>query len=227
MSRVYAVVEGHTEQAFVENVLAPWLGEKGVFICASLIGKPGHKGGRVEYVRGKSDILEFCTKEKTTFITTMIDFFRLPSSWPGRDQADSAHHDSKAQIVESAIHEDICKSLGDSFNSSRFISYVQMYEFEALLFSQPEIIADVTGEIKLAPQLAEIRQAFKTPEHINDAPTTAPSKRIESLVSTYKKRTDGRIAAEKIGMDRMLAECPHFAGWVERLLATNSTEPAN
>ena len=226
MSSGLAIVEGYTEHEFVKFVLAPWLGERGVFLTAPVLGKAGHKGGIREYERTKPELIEYC-KRSDVFITTMFDFFRMPLSWPGRAQANSANHDSKARIVEVAIHEDICESMGDSFNSSRFTPYVQMYEFEALLFSQPEIIADVTGEIKLAPQLAEIRQAFKTPEHINDAPTTAPSKRIESLVSTYKKRTDGRIAAEKIGMDRMLAECPHFAGWVERLLATNSTEPAN
>ena len=45
MSRVYALVEGQTEQALVRDILAPALSILGVYLSAVLVGEPGHKGG--------------------------------------------------------------------------------------------------------------------------------------------------------------------------------------
>ena len=53
MSRVSLVVlcEGATEKYFVRNVLAPYLGDKGIDVSAPLIGTSGHKGGKVSFER--------------------------------------------------------------------------------------------------------------------------------------------------------------------------------
>ena len=67
--------------------------------------------------------------------------------------------------------------------------------------------------------MAAIRGAFATPEHINNSPQTAPSKRILALVPHYKKTVDGPLIAEDIGLDAIRAQCPHFNNWIERLLA--------
>jgi hypothetical protein len=40
MSRVHVLAEGPTEQAFVRELLAPTLGEVGVFITASVVVEP-------------------------------------------------------------------------------------------------------------------------------------------------------------------------------------------
>ena len=45
MSRVLLLVEGQTERAIAEAVLAPHLAEKGVWLYPRIVGKPGHKGG--------------------------------------------------------------------------------------------------------------------------------------------------------------------------------------
>ena len=47
MTRVYIVVEGQTEEAFLADVLGPVLNASGVSPFACLIGRPGHKGGSV------------------------------------------------------------------------------------------------------------------------------------------------------------------------------------
>lgn len=218
MSRVLAVVEGQTEQTFVRQVLAPWLGERGVFLSARLVGKPGKKGGVGEYPRAKKDMLALLKQEPTTIVTTMFDFYRMPGSWPGRDQARTAPYDQKASIVQSGILADITAALGQSFNPSRFVPYVQMYEYEALLFTKPTIIADVVNNPDIAASLVAIRGQFRTPEEINDSPTTAPSKRIERLHPTYEKPLHGSIAAQRIGIEALLAECLHFQEWVMGLI---------
>ena len=41
---VIAIVEGKTEQIFIESILAPYLGYKGIGIRATQVSKPGQKG---------------------------------------------------------------------------------------------------------------------------------------------------------------------------------------
>ena len=61
--------------------------------------------------------------------------------------------------------------------------YIQQYEFEGLLFADVEAfggLVDVPDESIAA--LRRIRGQFPTPEGINDAPNTAPSKRIVGAI---------------------------------------------
>ncbi len=222
MSRIYAIVEGQTEQVFVREVLAPWLGVHNVFLSAKLIGGTKRKGGIGRYESSKRQILNLCNQELDVFFTTMLDFYGMPPNWPGRIAADTANHEQKATVVQTAIHSDICQSLGDAFNPVRFIPYVQMHEFEALLYCSPEITAEELGDTQLAPKLIEIRNQFTSPEHINDDIATAPSKRIESIFGSFDKPTYGSKITERIGIETLMAHCPLFAEWVQRLLATNS-----
>ncbi|MEA2085388.1 MAG: hypothetical protein U9O82_14345 [Thermodesulfobacteriota bacterium] len=50
---IYIVVEGPTEQTFVRDVLAPQMAHKGIYLHTALIGKPGHKGGNIQFDRAK------------------------------------------------------------------------------------------------------------------------------------------------------------------------------
>lgn len=54
MTRVTVVVEGQTEEAFVNEVLAAALWPHGVHLTPILLGVPGHKGGRPNYARVKT-----------------------------------------------------------------------------------------------------------------------------------------------------------------------------
>lgn len=219
MSRVIAVVEGQTEQGFVRDVLAPWLGARGVYLTGRLVGKPGHKGGVGEYHRSRRDVLLLLKQEETTFITTMFDFYGMPDSWPGRAKARKAAFSDKAHIVEEAFRKDIIDELGSSFDQNRFIPYVQMHEFEALLFSHPPTICEVLRAPDSEDDVQAVRDKFSTPEEINDNPNTAPSRRLIDLFADYRKRLHGLIAANRIGIETMLAECPHFAEWLSTLKA--------
>jgi hypothetical protein len=223
MSRVIAFVEGQTEQGFVRDVLAPFLAVKNVYMTARLVGKPGHKGGDCRYARAKQDILLLLRQEHDTVVTTMFDFYALPDSWPGRNEARQAPFDRKAGIVEAAVKTDIVEELGSSFDESRFHPYLQMHEFEALLFSQPATICAVLRSAGKEEEIQAIRDKFQNPEKINDNAATAPSKRLEQVFADYRKRIHGLIAAQRIGIDVMRNDCPHFAEWLtmlERLSAT-------
>lgn len=217
MGRVIAVVEGQTEQTFVRVVLAPYLEGKGVWIDARLVGKPGHKGGVGAYASARQDMLLLLRQESTTTVTTMFDFYGMPNSWPGRVDSGTKAPAQRAACVEDGIRKDIERELGGRFDCRRFIPYVQMHEFEAILFSHPAMICDVLGCAEVESRIQAIRDAFTTPEDINDNPNTAPSKRLEALLSGYNKRTNGVIAASRIGLETIRSQCPHFSQWVGKL----------
>lgn len=217
MNRVIAVVEGQTEQGFVREVLAPYLAVHGVSLTARLVGKPGHKGGVGAYQRARRDILLLLRQESDTVVTTMFDFYGMPNSWPGRQTAKAAPAAEKAAIVENAIRHDILQELGTSTSERRFYPYVQMHEFESLLFCDPATTCAVLRSAKSALSVQAIRDSFSTPEEINDDPNTAPSRRLERLFRAYRKRLHGLIAAQRIGIEKMLDQCPHFSVWVEKL----------
>ena len=83
---IYIVVEGPTEQTFVRDVLAPYMAQKRIYLYPVLIGKPGHRGGDVRFVRAKNDIGIFLKQRNDTYISTMFDFFRIDSNWPGKER---------------------------------------------------------------------------------------------------------------------------------------------
>jgi len=65
-----------------------------------------------------------------------------------------------------------------------------------------------------------IRNSVETPEHINDSPQTAPSKRLENHLKNpnYRKTLHGTLAIEAIGIDKLQRECLHFAQWYKQLI---------
>ncbi len=107
--------------------------------------------------------------------------------------------------------------MGTSFNPNRFVPFVMMHEFEAMLFSDCPTFATAIGQSDLSPSLQAIRDNFASPEEIDDSPDTAPSKRIEALHPAYQKPTMGLLAAQSIGLQAIRNECPHFAAWLHRL----------
>lgn len=141
MVRVYIVTEGQTEIAFVKNLLIDPFSNLGIYLYPILIGKPGHKGGVISCSRAKNDIIRFLKQERNTFCTTMFDYFRLPNDFPGLPITGNYPPVQKAEIIEHDFKEDIIQTLGTAFNPDRFIPYIQIHEFEALLFSNPHALA--------------------------------------------------------------------------------------
>ena len=223
MSRVMAVVEGQTEQVFVRDVLAPWLWDaSGVEFVASPAGVPGKKGGNV-YAKVRRDILNHLKNPYFNFVTTFFDFYGMPSKWPGRKEANSKSHANKAGCVEKAIRADIAKNV-DKKATGKFRPYVQMHEYEALLFSEPTALAEVMRNEDAVAELVAIREEFQSPEEINDSQQTAPSKRVETIFPFYNKPYHGVLAAKRITVEKMLEECPHFREWLTWLQSLGGGE---
>jgi hypothetical protein len=152
----------------------------------------------------------------------MLDLYGLGGGFPGLTSPPNLSGQEKAARIEHAIADDIGAEVPDLRPDVRFLPYLQVHEYEGLLFSNPAAFATSIGQGHLATQFQEIRDDFRTPEDINDDPNTAPSKRVLGLYPSYRKVVRGTVAAKAIGIERMRQECPHFREWIERLEALAS-----
>jgi hypothetical protein len=219
---VCVVVEGQTEQAFVRHVLGPEMAKRGIYLHAALIGKPGHKGGAVRFERAARDIGIFLAQRTGTFVSTMVDFFRIDPEWPGRRHVENSLQSGarltaaqKAEILETAMRNEISAVYPELRATERFVPYIEMHEFEALLFSDVVAFSNATGIPAAA--LQSIRESYPNPEEINEDPENAPSRQIYRRFPGYRKVAMGKAAAEAIGIPAMRDQCPHFHDWLARL----------
>ena len=83
------------------------------------------------------------------------------------------HSRNLSQANAEALLTDICREMGGTFNPERFIPFVMMHEFEALLFSDCESFSRAIGRPELSAKLQSIRNQFPSPEEIDDSPITA------------------------------------------------------
>ncbi len=227
MARLLIHVEGETEEGFVDEVLRNHLLAKGYHdVSARIIGNArlrAQRGGIRGWPSVKAEIVSHLKRDRNRLATTMVDYYGLPhkggGAWPGRVEARRIAIDKRAACVEAALLEDVTRTMGAKFNPRRFVPFVVMHEFEGLLFSDCAAFSRGIGRPELESDFQKIRDRFPTPEEIDDSPETAPSKRVEALVRGYEKPLLGNLAALEIGLARIRAECPHFAGWLKRLEA--------
>lgn len=219
---IYIVVEGQTEQTFVRDVLAPHMAPGKIYLHPALIGKPGHKGGDIRFDKAKNDIGNFLRQRNDTYITTMFDYFRIDSEWPGKadvlrlvKNGTTLTASQKAETLEAATNKEIARTFPGCDSENRFVPYIEMHEFEALLFSDAAILADKT-EIDAA-LIRRIIEKHENPEEINDDPENAPGKRLESLKKGYRKVAMGKTISEAIGIAGIRRQCPHFNDWLSKL----------
>ncbi|HEV8038165.1 MAG TPA: DUF4276 family protein [Bryobacteraceae bacterium] len=125
--------------------------------------------------------------------------------------------EEKARCVQEAMLDDLVAQIGSDFNSSRFVPFVVMHEFEGLLFSDCVAFSRGINRSDLERKFQDIRDQFPTAEDIDDSPVTAPSKRIEALEPRYQKPLFGVLAVLEIGLARIQEQCPHFRAWLKRL----------
>ena len=210
MKRLVFLVEGDTELLFINKHVIPHLYQKG--FCNPMHAqkivtnrKMNKKGGVINYEYLKNDMKRVLA-QGNIIITTFLDFFRLPNSFPGYS-ADPKRIGS----IEAGILEDMN-------NNPDIIPYIQLHEMEALMFSDIRGFEMVVDDQKKIEQLISVMNEYSNPEDINNTPQTAPSKRLE-LIFGYEKITDGEIILDTLGIEIMILKCPRFASWIKRIEA--------
>jgi len=187
MVRVGISVEGPTEERFVKAVLAPYLATKHIFIT------PISMGGDVNVDRVRSELKNIGLS--FDYVSTLYDFYGFKKRREGDNKA------SLEQRIFDVVHESI---------KPKLIPYIQMYEFEGLLFSCPKGMERGLNEIGVKEWCQSILDSFdRDPEKINNSAETAPSKRLEKETS-YRKTTHGPNIAKEIGIEKIRKMCAGF-----------------
>lgn len=143
----------------------------------------------------------------------MLDLYALPKDFPQFYEAKQIIEPyQRVKYLETAFCNDI--------NDHRFIPYIQLHEFEALILSDPSRLSERFPECKSqVEELSKVCQKFSSPELINDGTTTAPSKRITQFIPGYEssKVSVAPLMVQKIGLPQIRERCPHFNDWLTQL----------
>lgn len=215
--RLYITTEGQSERKFADEVLRPHLAAFSIEVKTRVVltnRKLGKRGGILDFDRIQGDLQRLMREDSQpeARFTTMIDLYALPPEFPGWAEArQKIEPKERVAALESAFQA----KLGDS----RFLPYIQLHEFEALLYCDlSQLQQRITDSERAFAALAREVQGME-PEEINEGATTAPSKRIINHVPIYDrlKVRVGAPAAAAIGLPGLRARCPHFNEWVGRL----------
>jgi hypothetical protein len=213
--RIYAIVEGQTEQKFIKEVLAPYLAPKNIYLCATILKKSGENGGDVKFSRAKNDIGNFLKQSSDVQVTLMVDYYGI-SEWPGyAESKKQSTHTKKHKFLMDETSKEVQKLFPDKNPQARFIPYFSMYEIEALYFCNPEALAKQIGVKKT--EIDAIVSKCGEPENINDSSATSPSKRLKALSQSFKKTLTGISIAKEIGIKTMRDRSPLFDAWITQL----------
>lgn len=219
MTRLYVVVEGQTENEFVEKVLAPHLQTRGVFTENPLIvetsrdafGRKRRGGGRWKHWLRDLKRLTAQRGADVRF-TTMFDLYGLPDDFPELGLHSSEKDTSRrADLLTGAM----ARAVGDH----RLIPYLQRHEFEALVLAGLDLLSTLLDDAtdRAGVEALRVLVRHSSPEEVNDGKTTAPSKRLEHHVPSYRKTVHGPLVVEGVGLPALREACPRFDAWVTAL----------
>ncbi len=206
------ICEGQTEQEFCNNLLKPYFGNKNKLIQTPLIKKSG--GGIVPWWNLKNQIEKHLLQEKNAYVTTFIDYFGLGDSFPAWEESKRLNDkNKKVEMLEKAMKDDLPNNLQD-----RFLPYIQLHEFESLLFYDMSIFEKwiLEKDILDKQNLTDTLKSYSNSELIND--TNPPSYRLKQSIKGYDKVLCGSIFAMEIGLENIKIRNPRFASWIEILL---------
>ncbi len=220
MNKILVLVEGQTEEAFVNQVLSPHLASRGVVLNPTIVATSKRhdgtrfKGGVPAYAKVRSDLVNLLNDTNAKRVTTMLDYYALRTDFPGMtDVNKGSSADGRVKHLEQAFAADL--------NDRRFVPYFSVHEIEAILFANVDAWSYVfNSDATVLERLKAACQGVATPEHINDGRETAPSKRIMRAFAGYQKVLHCPQAANAIGLTRIRNECAHFDQWVGLLEAT-------
>lgn len=213
MKRLIIICEGPTEQAFCNDILRDHFLPKDILLDAPTIKHSN--GGIVAWETLKKQIITHLN-EGNCIVSLFVDYYRIRDSYnfPGWMNSKSITdiYDRMRYLFEQM-------SLDIDINlRSRFIPYIQLHEFEGLLFSDISVFPNNFTKDELDFSLLETAvKSAHTPEEINNGPNTAPSERLKRAIKGYDKIVYGFCLASDIGLKTIREKCILFNEWIEKL----------
>lgn len=216
MIRLNITAEGFSEERFVSDILRPHLLNFNIYADVRKVltnRKLRKRGGIVGYGKFKNDVTQWFKECPDVYHTTLIDLYGLSSDFPGHATTKHLRPYSRVAEMENLLKADL--------GFDHFIPYIQLHEFEALMFSDTVELENWLSLYNHLPKncFTTIRNSVtdSNPEFINEGFETAPSKRILSLCDSYDKIDDGILILKEIGLNKIRSECSHFNEWLKIL----------
>mgnify|MGYP000862792366 FL=1 len=211
MKTVIIICEGPTEEVFCSNLLSQYL-QNSCRIEIRLLG------GNCNWQRIKDMVEKALKQQKNALVTTFFDYYGVKTkkfpNWKETVGINKANVRERIEILENGMLEEI-----DSNLRYRFIPYVQLHEFEALLFNNIEVFDEMFEfEQYDRAELLNIFNEFPDPEMIDQGTETSPSHRLIKIIPAYRKVIQGNAIAEKIGIEQIRQKNKHFNDWIEQLI---------
>lgn len=211
MKTVIIICEGPTEEVFCSNLLSQYL-QNSCRIEIRLLG------GNCNWQRIKDMVEKALKQQKNALVTTFFDYYGVKTkkfpNWEETVGINKANVRERIEILESGMLEEI-----DSNLRYRFIPYVQLHEFEALLFNNIEVFDEMFEfEQYDRAELLNIFNEFPDPEMIDQGTETSPSHRLIKIIPAYRKVIQGNAIAEKIGIEQIRQKNKHFNDWIKQLI---------
>ncbi len=220
MKKIFIVTEGQSETNFVKRVMVPYFAGRCILIPNTVTTKIDnrhgkiYKGGVANYDQIRNTLLKTlsnASKNEDSYVTTMFDFYRLPPDVPGAaDTAGINDPYQKVEFIENKILE------AEKYDGKFFFPYIELHEFEAMLFSDITKLEETYFEDDLTA-LKKCVELQSNPELINSGIETAPSKRIVNCINNFDKANVGVDVLEKIGIENIAKKCHHFSEWMKRI----------
>lgn len=213
-ARIVLLVEGQTEEAFVNRVLQPYMGSIAyltpivVHTSRAADGSAYRGGGGWKHYHHQLENL--LSQPHWAIVTTLIDYYGYPSDAP---QCSCSGLHIQPECVEARE-----RSIKESFTfDSRFVPFLALHEFETLVIAAGATSPDVLGNSATAQTFRTlVDENLGNAERINNGPTTAPSKRVAGAIDGYSKVRDG-VAILENRLEPALAVTPRFHAWVSGL----------
>lgn len=218
MVRVGISVEGQTEERFIKDTLAPHLLAYQVYLTPVIVATSRSasgekaKGGGINIPRVSDELDRLLSGFSDGFVTTFYDFYGFEGKYP-------------SETID-ALEERILQSVK---YPARLIPYVQLHEFEALLFSDSDIAGAYFQSAVIGNLIRNAVAAAGCPEGVNDNPNTAPSKRLKAWTAAHApllqrfsnstKTRHGPQLAARISLNIIRNACPRFHNWLNTLEA--------
>jgi hypothetical protein len=213
--RLHLLVEGQTERIVVRDVLQPYLESTGWLVGSSIVATkrpatgPARRGGVSSWGKLEREIRRLLRDSGLDVLTTIVDYYAFPQDGPGMDTRPVSGAVQRVTHVEKAL----AKVIGDP----RFVPHLTLHEVESWVFAAADQLGEWLGSRELAERLTFDSAAAGGPELVNDAPATAPSKRLLGYRSDYVKTEDGPAAIMELGVAGLRSRCPHLDGWLSEL----------
>jgi Domain of unknown function (DUF4276) len=212
MKRVIIICEGETEKEFCTKILSQFFIKKNIHIQAPLIKKT--MGGIVKWSELRKQILHHLKYDNSAFVTNLIDFYGLNEvhQFPKWDESlKIVDKNSRMDFLEKSMLENI-----DNEFRHRYLPYIQLHEFEGLLFNDINIFYEQipSNELVGIEELQKTFSDYLNPEMINDKKETSPSHRLIRIIKGYNKIVYGNYLAEAIGIEKIRHKSFRFNNWL-------------